>query len=99
MRTKAPDTISLTEVESGLAAKVIRDVGEANVALQDFDDACQAAGRSLMEFFLQIVDRETFKSTVKASLGNGKFNEEFFLDGFRDAITKKYGRQRMISLD
>jgi hypothetical protein len=92
-RTKVLDSIiSQAEVESGLASQVVKTILQANRSLNDFDDACQAAGKQMGEYFLHLCETsEIFKKEVKAALGADKFNEEFFLDGIREAITEEFG--------
>ncbi len=79
-------TVTQAEAEAGIATKVGRMVREASVILQDDDDACQQAGKEFGEWILHITDTEVFKATIKSILGHGKFNEEFFLDGLKEAI-------------
>jgi hypothetical protein len=88
-RTKTLDSIiSQTETEVGIATKVAKMIREFESVLQDTDDACLAAGREYGEWILHITNTEMFKSTIKAVLGGGKFNEEFFLDGLKEAVSK-----------
>ena len=84
-------TISQTETEVGVATMVAKAIRESESVLQDTDDACQAAGREFGEWVLHIAENEMFKNTLKAILGSGKFNEEFFLDGLKEAIITEYG--------
>ena len=92
-RTKTLDsTVSQAEAEAGMATKVAKAVREAESVLQDTDDACLAAGREFGEWVLHISESEMFKSTVKAILGSGKFNEEFFLDGLKEAFDEEFGK-------
>ena len=87
MRVKSLDsTISQPETETGIAIFVGQRISTATPVLQDVDDACQQAGREFGNWVLHITDSEVFKATIKAVLGNGKFNEEFFLDGLREAV-------------
>ena len=86
-RTKTLDsTVSPMEAAVGMASFVAGRILEAESILQDSDDACQAAGKLFGEWVLNMASNEVFKGTVKAILGKGKFNEEFFLDGMKVAI-------------
>ena len=90
-QTKTLDShVSQADVETGLATQVVKTILEANESI-DIDDACQVAGKCMGEYFLHLFEHDVFKKTIKAALGAGKFNEEFFLDGIRDAALKEYG--------
>lgn len=92
-QTKTLDShVSQADVEAGLATQVVKTILESNGALNDIDDACQVAGKRMGEYFLHLFEHDVFKKTIKAALGSGKFNEEFFLDGIRDAVTEEYGQ-------
>jgi len=78
--------LSQGEIEQGIARMVGKNILETANILQDFDDASEAAGRTLATWIQDISSSETFKATIKAMLGSGKFNEEFFQDGFKEGL-------------
>lgn len=78
--------MSQADTEVGVATMIGRTIKEAEVSLQDTDDACLKAGKDFGNWVLALPESEIFKKNIRAILGSGKFNEEFFLDGFNEAI-------------
>lgn len=71
------------EVKQGLATIVGKMVLAANRSIDDIDDAAELAGRSFIDWMIELSYDKDFVKATNSIIGAGQFNSEFFTDGLK----------------
>ena len=69
-------------LEDLLAEKAAKDILSVGLFAEDFDDACNMGGAKFYQEIATLVESAAFQLKIKKIIGS-RFNEEFFLDGYR----------------
>lgn len=69
-------------IDDLLAEKLVGIIFRKSTLTDDFDEACQLGGVSFKEYLDALVESPEFQTKVRKLIGS-KYNEEFFLDGYR----------------